>query len=86
MQTQRRNALKKLFATVTGTLGIGLLANAKTTASSAKEKEVFNVVDGQDRALLVEKTDLTRLTAPFEFAIVDKVHRLIRTFCDATGF
>jgi enamine deaminase RidA (YjgF/YER057c/UK114 family) len=61
MQTQRRNALKKLFATVTGTLGIGLLANAKTTASPAKEKEVFNIVDGQDTPLFSGATKFNGL-------------------------
>lgn len=48
MITQRRNALKKLFATVAGTLGLSVLAKAETTISSADEKEVYNVVDDQD--------------------------------------
>lgn len=51
MITQRRNALKKLFATVAGTVGLGLFAKAETPASTPdekQEKEVFNVVDDQD--------------------------------------
>ncbi len=38
MITQRRNALKKLFATVAGTIGLGLFAKAETTSSSTDEK------------------------------------------------
>ena len=49
MITQRRNALKKLFASVAGTVGLGLFAKAESAASSSThEKEVFNVVDDQD--------------------------------------
>lgn len=50
MTTQRRNALKKIFASIAGTVGLGYLAKAETlTASTSKEKEVFNVVkDDQD--------------------------------------
>jgi 2-iminobutanoate/2-iminopropanoate deaminase len=51
MITQRRNALKKLFATVAGTLGLGVLAKAETNSAASEEKaekEVFNVVDDQD--------------------------------------
>jgi 2-iminobutanoate/2-iminopropanoate deaminase len=46
MTTQRRNALKKLFASVAATVGFGVLAKAEAVAP--KEKEVFNVVDEQD--------------------------------------
>jgi len=51
MTTQRRNALKKIFASIAGTVGLGYLAKAETavSATSSKEKEVFNVVkDDQD--------------------------------------
>jgi len=49
MITERRNALKKLFASVAGTIGLGLFAKAETTSGKANEKEVFNVVtDDQD--------------------------------------
>ena len=48
MKTQRRNALKKIFASVAGTVGLGLFANAKTLTGAADEKEVFNVQGGQD--------------------------------------
>jgi len=49
MITERRNALKKLFASVAGTIGLGLFAKAETTPGKTNEKEVFNVVtDDQD--------------------------------------
>jgi enamine deaminase RidA (YjgF/YER057c/UK114 family) len=49
MITQRRNALKKLFATVAGTIGLGVLAKAETaTKTTSEEKEAFNIVDDQD--------------------------------------
>jgi enamine deaminase RidA (YjgF/YER057c/UK114 family) len=48
MITERRNALKKLLASVAGTIGLGLFAKAETTTSTTSEKEVFNVVDDQD--------------------------------------
>lgn len=49
MTNQRRNALKKLFASVAATVGLGLFAKAGTAApSSSNEKEVFNVTDEQD--------------------------------------
>jgi enamine deaminase RidA (YjgF/YER057c/UK114 family) len=49
MITQRRNALKKLFATVAGTIGLGVLAKAGTaTKTTSEEKEAFNIVDDQD--------------------------------------
>jgi len=44
MKTQRRSALKKLFASVAGTVGLGFLANAETNSGEGtEEKEVFNV-------------------------------------------
>jgi enamine deaminase RidA (YjgF/YER057c/UK114 family) len=46
MKTQRRTALKKLLATITGSIGIGFLAKAKTTG--AEEKQAFNVVTDQE--------------------------------------
>jgi 2-iminobutanoate/2-iminopropanoate deaminase len=48
MITERRNALKKLFASVAGTIGLGLIAKAETASTSDSQKEVFNVVDDQD--------------------------------------
>ena len=48
MITERRNALKKLFASVAGTVGLGLFAKAGIV-NKPNEKEVFNVVtDDQD--------------------------------------
>jgi len=46
MQTQRRSVLKKLFASLSGIIGIGLATKANTTGNN--EKEVFNVVYDQD--------------------------------------
>ena len=48
MTTPRRNALKKLFASVAATVGLGAVAKAGTNTDTAGEKEVFNVVDDQD--------------------------------------
>ena len=56
MITQRRNALKKLFASVAGTIGLGLFAKAETTTAARHEKEVFNVVDDQDVPLFSQAT------------------------------
>ena len=46
MQTQRRSALKKVFASLLGLTGIGLTAKAKTDSSN--QKEVQSVVYDQD--------------------------------------
>jgi len=56
MSNQRRNALKKLFASVAGTVGLGYFAKAETTSAAPKEKEVFNVVDDQDVPLFARAT------------------------------
>jgi enamine deaminase RidA (YjgF/YER057c/UK114 family) len=48
MSNQRRNALKKLFASLAGTVGLGLFAKAGTATSQSSEKEAFNVTDDQD--------------------------------------
>ena len=48
MTNQRRNALKKLFASVAGTIGLGLFAKAGTATPHSAEKEAFNVTDDQD--------------------------------------
>ena len=51
MKTQRRSALKKLFASVAATVGLGSLANATTNrGEDTEEKEVFNVTTtGQEK-------------------------------------
>jgi 2-iminobutanoate/2-iminopropanoate deaminase len=46
MQTQRRSALKKIIASVAGTIGLGFLANAEK--NSPAQKEVFNTETDQD--------------------------------------
>lgn len=46
MKTQRRTALKKLFASFVGVAGIGLAVSAKTNPSP--EKEAFDVTNFQD--------------------------------------
>jgi 2-iminobutanoate/2-iminopropanoate deaminase len=48
MTNQRRNALKKLFASLAGTVGLGLFAKAGTAMPQSSEKEAFNVTDDQD--------------------------------------
>jgi 2-iminobutanoate/2-iminopropanoate deaminase len=49
MITERRNALKKLVASVAGTIGLGVFAKAETASSTTdSQKEVFNVIDDQD--------------------------------------
>jgi enamine deaminase RidA (YjgF/YER057c/UK114 family) len=48
MTNQRRNALKKLFASLAGTVGLGLFAKAGTATPHSAEKEAFNVTDDQD--------------------------------------
>jgi len=45
MQTQRRSALKKMVASVAGTIGLGFLAKAEKHASVKNEKEVFNTTE-----------------------------------------
>ena len=56
MTTPRRNALKKLFASVAATVGFGAIAKAAPTPGTASEKEVFNVVDDQDVPLFSSAT------------------------------
>ena len=46
MQTQRRSALKKMFASIAGTVGLSFLASAEKNKSS--EKQVFNTELDQD--------------------------------------
>ena len=60
MKEQRRSTLKKMFASIAAFTGIGVAAQAKTTA--AVEKEVFNVVkDDQDVPLFSGSTRLGNL-------------------------
>ena len=59
MQTQRRSALKKLFTSVLGVTGLGLVAKAKT--NSVDEKQVANVVYDQDVPLFSQITKLGNL-------------------------
>jgi enamine deaminase RidA (YjgF/YER057c/UK114 family) len=47
MKTERRSVLKKLFASVVGVTGLGLVSNAKAF-ESAPEKEAGNVTNFQD--------------------------------------
>jgi len=73
MKTERRSALKKLFASIGGVMGLGLLANAKT--GSVVEKKVNNVTNFQDVPLFSGSTILGNMvfvagkgahTEPFE--------------------
>ena len=63
MITERRNALKKLFASVAGTIGLGFFAKAETASSGkSNEKEVFNVVtDDQDVPLFSGSTKFNNM-------------------------
>ena len=59
MKTERRSALKKMFASVVGLTGLGLAANAKSIAS--EEKEAMNVTTLEDVPLFSGSTKLGNL-------------------------
>jgi len=59
MKTQRRTALKKLFASILGVTGVAVAAGAKT--EPAAEKTVSNVTDFQDVPLFSGSTKLGNL-------------------------
>ena len=59
MQTQRRSVLKKLFTSLVGVTGLGLVANAKTNSNN--EKEVGSIVYDQDVPLFSGHTKLGNL-------------------------
>ena len=56
MKAERRSALKKLFASIGGIMGLGLVANARTSAPL--EKEVSNVTNFQGVPLFSNSTTL----------------------------
>lgn len=56
MQTPRRSALKKLFASLMGIAGISVAARAEN--NSTDKKEVFDVVYDQDVPLFSQATKL----------------------------
>ena len=58
MKTQRRFALKKIFAAVLGIAGSGLAANA---TSAEDEKEVFNITTEQEVPLFSGSTKFGNL-------------------------
>jgi enamine deaminase RidA (YjgF/YER057c/UK114 family) len=73
MKTERRSALKKMFAFVVGLTGLGFAANAKIHDS--EEKEALSVTNFQDVHLFSDSTKLGNLVfiagkgahvAPFE--------------------
>jgi 2-iminobutanoate/2-iminopropanoate deaminase len=73
MKTERRSAIKKLFASAAGLAGIGIAANAKTNVSP--EKEAGNITTLQDVPLFSGNTKLGNMifiagkgahVAPFE--------------------
>lgn len=75
MKTERRSVLKKIVASVTAFMGMGLAARAGTTSDAAPEKEVNNINYLQDVPLYSSSTKLGNLvfisgkgahTAPFE--------------------
>ncbi len=59
MKTERRSAIKKLFATALGVTGVGLAASAKSV--SKDEKEALNVTNFQDAPLFSGSTKLGNL-------------------------
>jgi 2-iminobutanoate/2-iminopropanoate deaminase len=59
MTTQRRSVLKKLFMSLAGITGFGLMAKAKTNSNN--EKEALNVVYDQDVPLFSGSTKLGNL-------------------------
>jgi len=59
MKTERRSALKKMFATLAGIAGVGLAANAKTYSS--EEKVALNVTNFEDVPLFSGSTKLGSL-------------------------
>lgn len=59
MTTQRRTALKKIFTSLAGVMGLGLAA--KATTNSVDEKEARNVVYYQDVPLFSGHTKLGNL-------------------------
>jgi enamine deaminase RidA (YjgF/YER057c/UK114 family) len=59
MQTQRRSVLKKLFTSLVGVTGLGLVAKAKTNSND--EKEVGGIVYDQDVPLFSGHTKLGNL-------------------------
>ena len=61
MQTPRRFALKKIIASVAGTIGLGFLANAGTNGDPAAAKEALNVVEEQDTPLFSGATKFNGL-------------------------
>ena len=73
MKTERRSALKKMFASVVGLTGLGLAANANI--HNSEEKEARSVTNFQDVPLFSGSTKLGNLVfiagqgahvAPFE--------------------
>ena len=59
MQTQRRSVLKKLFTSLVGITGFGVIAKAKT--NSTDEKEVNGIVYDQEVPLFSQSTKLGNL-------------------------
>lgn len=55
MKTQRRSVLKKLFASVVGVTGIGMVANAKSI-ETASEKEAGSITEFQNVPLFAGHT------------------------------
>jgi 2-iminobutanoate/2-iminopropanoate deaminase len=61
MTTQRRNALKKLFASAAATVGLGFLAKAEAATATPREKEVSDIVYDQDVPLFSQATKFNGL-------------------------
>ncbi len=75
MKTERRSVIRKLLASATAFMGIGVAANAKGIVDAAPEKEVNNITEFQDVPLFSGSTKLGNMifiagkgahTEPFE--------------------
>jgi 2-iminobutanoate/2-iminopropanoate deaminase len=59
MKTERRSAIKKMFATILGVTGVGIAASAKSATKD--EKEAMNITNFQDVPLFSGSTKLGNL-------------------------
>lgn len=73
MKSERRSALKKLFTSIGGIMGLGLIANAKSI--TPVEKKALNITNFQETPLFAGSTTLGNMvfiagkgahTEPFE--------------------
>ena len=86
MKTERRSALKKMFASIAGLAGLGLAANAKTKAT--EENEAGSLTTFQNAPLFSGQTKYGNLVfiagkahvCPFEIKNMKQYQLLGRTY------